>query len=211
MKASTARHWLVTLGIVGAFLLVVSSCASSPVEKTGISTKVTTQPGDTVTAISGMLEPITSDTKNQLVKNSDAIILGDVVDILPSKWGTDASGHEVICTDVIIQVERYLFGSGSDRVAVRVIGGRVDRFAMMAEDEPVFYLDEAVVVFLFDKTPYYKVAPIPPAGISLDDYYAVTKSTRGKWPLEGGKATDYSNNRVSISSIERLIEKNKVN
>ena len=210
MKEEPARRWPVSLGIIGVMLFVVSSCVDSPIEKTGISTKVTAQQGDTVTMISGMLEPITSDTKNQLVKSSDAIILGAVVDIRPSKWGADVSGHEVIYTDVIIQVQRYLFGGGSNRVAVRVIGGRVAAAVTWAEDQPVFYLGEDLVVFLFNQTQYYTIAPVPPDGITLDDYYAVTKSSRGKWPLEEGRFVDYSNNRVSISSIERLIEENGV-
>ena len=196
------------LAIISVF--VISSCASSPpIGKTGISTKVTIQAGDTVTSIESMLAPITPETKNELVQNSDAVIIGKVVEILPSKQGTDVSGHEVIYTDVLVDVDRYLLGAGSSQIAIRVLGGRVNGTAMIVEDEPIFYLDEEFVGFLFNQVPYFKEKPTPSQGINLSDYYAVVRSSLGKWPLENGKSIDYSNKHLSISSIEKLIAENK--
>lgn len=179
---------------------------SSP-DTTGPCTdEVISQPGDNTTLISGLLVRLTLD---DLVKGSHAILIGEVVEILPAKWGTGAPERPIIYTDVIIQPERYLYGTAeSGNVAIWLRGGRVGNDVTISGNEAVFCVGEKVLVFLF-YPPNLNTYQLPqaPEGINPLNYYMVTGSLMGKWKYADGKAFDFENNKVSVSKIERTIEK----
>jgi hypothetical protein len=131
------KYFTVTLLCIMAMLMipVTISCTEqneSPVASPeepysgnhGIfTTKVTPQPGDEVTTITAQWPPL---TLNDLVRESDAILIGEVVDILPARQTKDTREDDktIIYTDVVVEVQRYLYGQlQSSYVAIRVKGG----------------------------------------------------------------------------------------
>ena len=143
-------------------------------------------------------------TLDDLVEKSDAIVIGKVVDIFPSRSGTEPlwSSYFKVFTDVIIQTESYLYGEPqSAYIAVRVMGGSVDNITMWVEDEPVFNLGEETVLFL-SKTAQHN---IPPEGFESADYYTVTGSFQGKLGYKDGHMITPEGTIVTISELERKI------
>jgi hypothetical protein len=63
------------------------------------SMKFTPLPGDTSQQVSGLMVKITLD---DLVSQSDTIIVGKVIEILRPQWGTSSSAARIIYTDVIV-------------------------------------------------------------------------------------------------------------
>jgi hypothetical protein len=128
---------------------------------------------------------------DELIKNADAIVIGKVKDIPPSrKSALNLDGSNIIriiYTDVIIQVDRYLYGEPeSEEIAVRVEGGRVDNIVMWAEDQPEFLLGEEVFLFLL--RPPDPLEPVP-EGITASSYYRV--SMQGKYRYWHGILTNW--------------------
>lgn len=74
---------------------------------------------------------------------------------------------------------------------------------MISEIEPIFELDEEVVLIL-GRPLAYQLAPAP-EGIKPDDYFKVVASKMGKYDIEGNKVIDYSGKQYSRSSIEESI------
>jgi hypothetical protein len=141
------------------------------------SSRPTVLPGDTVTTASGALIYFTLD---DLIKNSDAAVIGKVVEILPAK---KVLTDPLVYTYVIIQPERNLFGdSQSDRIAVRVDGGRIGDTVMVAEDEAEFTVGEECLVFLVHPTSVHSA----PEGFNDKNYYKVWAGTGGKFEIEDG-------------------------
>ncbi len=165
------------------------------------TTKVEPKPGDNVTMSSGLVVRLTLD---DLVEKSDATVIGKVVDIFPSRLGTEPlwSSKMTIFTDVIIETERYLYGKPkSDYIAVRVMGGRVDEIIIWVEDEPVFTLGEEAVLFLTRVTQ----PNFPPEGIEPDNYYRVTGAMQGKLGYKNGNMINLGGGPFAISEIEQKI------
>jgi len=94
-------------------------------------------------------------------KGSDVIVMGEVKEILPSRW-TTADGKrpekidgELIYTDVIIEVEKYFKNpQPTKEITVRTLGGTVDKDLMIAEDEAEFEPNERVLLFLTSEDPF---------------------------------------------------------
>jgi hypothetical protein len=165
------------------------------------TTRVEPKPGDNVTTSSALMIRLTLD---DLIEKSDTIVIGKVVDIFPSRSGTEPlwSSYLKIFTDVIIQTESYLYGEPqSAYIAVRVMGGSVDNITMWVEDEPVFNLGEEAVLFL-SKTAQHN---IPPEGFESANYYTVTGSFQGKLGYKDGHMITPEGNIVTISELERKI------
>ncbi len=106
---------------------------------------------------------------SHLADRSDTIIMGHVIEILPSKWNTPdgrkpvsdgkipASKEEFynnqkekrIYTDVIIKVDRILKNKSTpSTVTIRTMGGEVGEDGMLVEDEAKFEAGENVLLFL---------------------------------------------------------------
>ena len=125
----------------------------SPVQtptQTPKTTKVTPVPGGT--AIVGASGSFPAFTLDELITHSDAIVLGEVADILPARKGEDPRGirPEIIYQDVLVQTERYLYGTPeSEFVAIRVLGGIVGDTYFIADVDPEFTVGEEVLLFLY--------------------------------------------------------------
>jgi hypothetical protein len=98
-----------------------------------------------------------------LSKGSDIIVLGEVKEILPSRW-TTADGKrpltiddERIYTDVIIKIDEYLKNPQSAKeITVRTLGGTVGEVTMKNEDEAEFEPNEKVLLLLTTEDPFSK-------------------------------------------------------
>jgi len=120
-------------------------------------------------------------TLEDLVKHSDTIVIGKVTDILPAKRGKDPRGMvpEIIYQDVIVQTERYLYGTPeSEFVAIRVLGGKVGDMYFIADVDPEFTVGEEVLLFLY--VPPERFIQNVPEGIDSRSIYKVTASIPGK-------------------------------
>ncbi|MHC1756134.1 MAG: hypothetical protein AB9861_12010 [Methanosarcina sp.] len=125
---------------------------------------------------------------NDLSKESNVIVMGTVKEILPSKWNTpdgtkpekaieDLDLDDVIYTDIIISVDKYLKNPlDSQEVIVRILGGSVGEDTMLADDEPSFKVGE--------KTLLYLVADNDPATKnSGPQHFTVKGHSQGKYIL----------------------------
>src|SRR3989338_5167717 len=85
---------------------------------------------------------------SRLVQESDAIVIGEVVD-KESRQGPDIC----ISTYVTIQIEQTLKGTLQETVLVEIPGGKVRDICLMVSDTPEFEKDEQALVFLKQKKP----------------------------------------------------------
>lgn len=79
-----------------------------------------------------------------LAGQADRIVLGTVAG-LNSHW--EETGR-FIQTDVVIDVERYVTGSGPAQLTLRTLGGRIGGLGQVAEGAASFSPGERVLVFL---------------------------------------------------------------
>ncbi|RLC95317.1 MAG: hypothetical protein DRI40_06080 [Chloroflexi bacterium] len=155
------------------------SCAPEQVSdlegKDILSTEAGPQPGDKLVNVQASYPPLTLE---DLVRESDAIVVGKVVDILSARIDTtERPGQTIIYTDVIVETERYLYPeSGAERITIRVKGDRVGDTTMIVASEPTFSVGEEVCLFL--RRPSREL--MPPSGIKTADYYRVTAGELGK-------------------------------
>ena len=216
--------------IAPVMLIVASSCATAPNEsppsepsvsgssgstKTHIdviqkkepypgnhgiaTTRATPEPGDNITMSSSLMIKLTMD---DLVEKSDTILIGKVVDIFPSRQVDKPPW--IVITDVVIEVERYLYGQPqSAYIAVMVPGGRVGESVFLVDSQPVFNLGEEVALFLYRLQT--EVAPPPPDGFERAEYYMVTGSMQGKLGYKDGTMVTLEGNSVSVSEVEHKI------
>lgn len=153
--------------ILGLMLLVtISGCVNDEKKDNGTLVPQETPSKDTsskdtpkgVSSSTGsMLEKY--DIK-KLISMSDNIVIGDVSDVLPSRWNTQDGKRPintndgkpyVIYTDNNIKIEESLKGSlGTSTILVRTLGGTVDRDGQSVEDEPSYSVNEKLLIFLKD-------------------------------------------------------------
>jgi len=100
---------------------------------------------------------------SSLAKSSDVIVIGEVKEILTSRWTTKDGKRPVkidderIYTDVIIKVEEYLKNpQPTKEITVRTLGGKVGKDSMIVEDEAEFEPNEKVLLFLTTEDPFTK-------------------------------------------------------
>lgn len=122
-----------------------------------------------------------------LAEKSDTILIGRVSEVLPSKWDTPDGrrprvlADEIIYTDAVIEVERYLKNPQSkSKIVVRTLGGTVGSDSMAVEDEANFKAGEMVFVFLTKEDPF--ALEIQP------EHYRVVGWMHGKFRIEDGEA-----------------------
>ncbi|MBA7657154.1 hypothetical protein ES703_65085 [subsurface metagenome] len=171
------------------------------------TTRATPEPGDNITRSSALMIKLTMD---DLIEKSDAIAIGKVIDIFPSRKvdgepmdiNTDVVEPWDMITDVVIEVERYLYGQPrSSYIAVMVRGGRVGETVMWVEDAPVFNLGEEVALFL-----YRMQSDItPPEGFDRAEYYRVTGAMQGKLGYKDGNMVNLEGDPFAVSEIEQKI------
>lgn len=177
------------------------------------STRVTPAPGDTTFGASAYLVVY---TLVERIQKSPAIVIGTVTDILPAKWFDEpALAHlrnktpppplpvgKVIYQDVVIKTHRYLSGGpGSEYIAIRVLGGKIDNYAMGAEDFPEFTIGEQSLLFLARPAEDW-MQPVP-EGFDKNSYYSI--GIPSKYELRGNTAVDYKGQAITISELEAKI------
>jgi hypothetical protein len=161
------------------------------------TTKVEPKPGESGASVSGLMIKLTLD---DLVEKSETIAIGKVVDIFPSRE-VDSEPRNII-TDVVIEVERYLYSqSQSPYIVVMVRGGRVGETFMLVEDQPVFNLGEEAVLFLYRMESDIS----PPEGFDGAVYFRVTGSMQGKLGYKDGYTFNPEGEPVAVSEIEQKI------
>jgi hypothetical protein len=168
------------------------------------TTKIEREPGDNGTSVNALMIKLTTD---DLVEHSDAIIIGEVIDILPSRK-VDCRGDDMVITDVVIKVERYLYGnSQSPYIAVMVFGGQVGDTKVWVEDQPVFTLGEKAALFLN----FPEFDAVPPEGFNHSEYFSVTGSFQGKLEYTNGDMVTSHGDHITFSGLEQKIAEAKMN
>ncbi len=125
---------------------------------------------------------------NELADQSEAIVIGTVKEISPSRWNTpdgkrrgktvdDIGEFDTMYTDISISVEKYLKGSlNKDEVIVRTEGGEDNYTIVTVDYEPSFKEGEKVLVYLRSDTyPFTKDVG--------QSHYVVTGYSQGKFSL----------------------------
>lgn len=166
------------------------------------TTKVMPEPGDQTTSVNAQWPPL---TLNDLVAESDAIVIGKVVDILPAKQTQDANNSDkpIIYTDVVIEITRYLFGGvQSSHLALRVKGGRIGTTVFIDTNAPVLNLGDEVVLLLMSPSEDLT----PPEGIRTENYYKVVAGMLGMGEYENGSMIRQGGDQFSISSILQAVD-----
>ncbi len=161
------------------------------------------EPGDSGISTHALMIHLTLEA---LAERADAVLIGRVVDILPSREVADWEfmDHHTIVTDVVIQVERYLYGGSlSPYVTLAVLGGQIGDMRIWAEDQPMFDLGEEVLLFLSDSEKGWKI-PAPQEFVH-GDFYMVTGSRQGKLGYRDGQVITPEGNSITISELENKL------
>ncbi len=177
-----------------------SASAPAPSSTDLVSSKPIVLPGDKVM---GGSAAVVNFNLEDLIKHSKTAVIGKVTEILPPKKYEDSPSRGfIIYTDVVIQAERYLYGSPkTDRFAIRVDGGRIGDVVMVAEEAPEFFLGEECIVFLTRSVHNYTA----PEGFTNDNYYIVWAAA--KYNIRDGILVNNSNKKFSLSDVEQEIAK----
>lgn len=169
-------------------------------------------PEGKITKSSMMLVPYDVDA---LVRESDCILIGKVVEILPpAENDTGMSEEQVqrgmdvfrVYTDVLIQPERVLVGEidPAALVTVRVWGGQVGDVEFIVEEEATFAAGDESLLFL--RAPGYSVLTPVPDGIKPPSYFVVKGFLQGKYEYRDGIATNArTESTITISDLEAKI------
>jgi len=161
-------------------------------------------------SVSGALVALNNE---ELISNSDTIIIGTVKEILPSKYGdrfskdTDFGPDHVIYTDIIISVDEYLKNPlSSNEVRVRVAGGTIGNDTLIMEEEASFKTGEKVLLYLTNDTSH-ATKNIGP------EHFVVTGCLQGKYTLtDDGKAIRSDKNTTLDELLSTISEaENKTN
>lgn len=164
------------------------------------NTKPVAQTEDIIEFTSGLLPDYSVD---DIIGLADVIMTGTVTDILPAQMGTRInSGTQVMFTDVILKPEEILFGDiGLDPITIRVWGGRINNNVGISEYEPVFALNEDVLVFVKE---YSEISSN--TGERASSYYRVRGNFLGKYRGIGNDWIRADGNKVKLDTIERSIQ-----
>lgn len=107
-------------------------------------------------------------TPEELVGESAAVVTGKVVSV-DSFWDEN---HMIIVSEIVVEVERSVVGAAPQFVTLRIAGGTVDDFTMVAHGFPTFAEGERALVFL---TPDPRIADrFQVAGYQQGHYRVIT-------------------------------------
>jgi hypothetical protein len=143
---------------------------------------------------------------DQLIRESDCIVLGRVEEILPSKAypPTSEEGPQYnIYTDILIRIEHDFWGAPGERAAVRVQGGKIGNLVMWAEDVPVFARDEKALFFLYRPKSTSPEASSSAAGGAA--YYLVTGAMQGKYEYQNNSFSGMNGQSLTAQELEQKI------
>jgi len=83
-------------------------------------------------------------TPEELVADSSAVVTGKVVSV-ESFWDEN---HTIIVSEIVLQVERTVVGQAPEFVTLRLAGGTVDDYTVVAHGFPTFTEGERALVFV---------------------------------------------------------------
>lgn len=129
---------------------------------TGLIIKTNKREAITITSYASMVEMSLDD----LIERADLIVIGDFLNIHPSRWNTangklpDNATIELVSqqdlsifTDSNFQVAQYLKGDArSPIVRIRTFGGKVGNDSMIVSGEPVYEIGRTYLLFLYYNT-----------------------------------------------------------
>ena len=121
-----------------------------------------------------------------LTKEADVIIIGDIKEV-ESRWNF---WRTEIHTYSTVSVEKYIKGTGSERLTIITRGGTVGDLVAEVEDTPVFAKNEKVLVFL-KKT---------------GREFSVAGWVQGKYVVENDEVHDISGEKISLGDFLRRVE-----
>ena len=155
-----------------AMLIIVAGCVS-PNKENENKTSDVSQTGQVTPEQETIVTPVTQETPasgissstgdmieryslEKLASMSDSVVIGEVTNVLPSKWNTPDGNKPlnndipyVIYTDANIKIGEYLKGILSTKtITVRVLGGTVGQDRQDVEDQPSYVANEKVLIFL---------------------------------------------------------------
>jgi hypothetical protein len=191
--------------LISLICIATSSCTSNASKTNDIDELTKGLPEGTVyQVISGSLEMYDI---NRLVKEAEVIVVGKVSTILPSEYGPgfNKSRKTTIHTDVIIDVQQYLYGqSGENQLVVRILGGRADYDVLIVETQPQFTFGEEVILFL---THVDLLSDEMPEGVQ--SVYKVVGSMQGKAEYKNGRVVSLLGSDYSIAQLSDIISTTK--
>jgi len=108
-KTRTLYSCLVLIVITVYGMMLITGCTGdrTTAVPNKTSTEVVPQPGDMVSVTSGLAVPLSME---ELVGLADAIVIGTVSQILPSRQIETDSVNLKVYTNVLVNIERYLYG-----------------------------------------------------------------------------------------------------
>jgi hypothetical protein len=121
-----------------------------------------------------------------LTKEADVIVIGDIKDV-ESRWNL---WRTMVYTYSTVSVEKYIKGTGSEKLIIITEGGAVGELGVWVEDTPVFTKNETVLVFLKKAGREFSVAGL----------------VQGKYIVENGEVRDISDEKVSLKDFLRRVE-----
>ena len=132
---------LVIVAVLNAFTAGGQSARRSPFDRNPC-------PGGTGT---GILDGISVESLEQLVRISDLIVVGTVAKVLPSTL-INPNNPSLPETTSLISVNEVVWGTlplGTNTISISELGGRVEPCGLVIADNPLVKLGEEYVFFLF--------------------------------------------------------------
>lgn len=129
---------------------------------TGLIIKTNKREAITITSYASMVEMSLDD----LIERADLIVIGDFLNIHPSRWNTvngklpDNATIELVSqqdlsifTDSNFQVAQYIKGDvQSPVIRIRTMGGQVGEDSMIVSGQPVYEIGQTYLLFLYFNT-----------------------------------------------------------
>lgn len=200
------------LVIFGLMTIVIMTGCINDAKKNGDIAKQTPQ-GIIVTPISQGTSgrAVSSSTSyilekydlKKLVSMSDNIIIGDVSNVLPSKWNTPDGKRPsennntppyIIYTDTNIKIVENLKGSLNSTIIVRTLGGTVGQDTQNVEDQPSYNINEKVLIFL-------KKDNDPRTQDIGDDHFITVGLVQGKIPISQNNDVIIGDEKMSLDDF----------
>lgn len=142
-------------------------------------------------------------TIEEIIKASDATVIGTVKEILTAQRGKFFV-DDIIYHDVIVEVKRYISGGNEQQeIVIRLFGGTIDDTTMITESEPEFKEGEQVLLLLYH--PPEDSMNALPEGINKFGLFHIF-GKEGKFTLHDENTVCNSKNEsIPLSIIENKI------
>jgi hypothetical protein len=132
---------------------------------------------------------------DQLIIQSDCIILGQVSEVLPTQQEAQKEGGSIrynVYTDIVVRSERCFLGGPAESLTIRIQGGKIGSLVMWAGDVPLFAKGERALLFLH-RSP------------DSSSNYVITGVMQGKYEIRDGSFVNLSGKTITASELEKKI------